>query len=285
MTWEERGELNPPCQEKGVIADKQRVWPLAPNVLEGCLDLADGAGLEDFHLQAHRARGRFHLAHRWIGIRRIGGIDEQRHTNCFRYDFAQELEPLRHQFGDEKVDAGRVAAGPGEAGDEAEPDRVFGNTEHDGNRHARRLHHGRQIIAAYAYNYRRTPADQIRCQCRQPVELIFRPTVFDRDILALAKAGLFQTFAKCAQAVRESIRRYRGEKSDHRHRPLLRARRERPRSRRAAEQRDELAALHSITSSALASSMGGISRPSAFATIRLITKSNLVGCSTGMSAS
>jgi hypothetical protein len=30
---------------------------------------------------------------------------------------------------------------------------------------------------------------------------------------------------------------------------LLRARRERPRSRRAAEQRDEMAAFHSITSS------------------------------------
>ena len=45
---------------------------------------------------------------------------------------------------------------------------------------------------------------------------------------------------------------------DHRHRRLLRARRERPRRRRAAEQRDELAAVHSITSSARASSVGGI---------------------------
>jgi len=36
---------------------------------------------------------------------------------------------------------------------------------------------------------------------------------------------------------------------------LLRARRERP-SRRAAEQRDEVAPLHSITSSARASSIG-----------------------------
>src|SRR5262249_42187577 len=43
---------------------------------------------------------------------------------------------------------------------------------------------------------------------------------------------------------------------------LLRARRERP-CRRAAEQRDELAAPHSITSSARASSVGGTSRPSA----------------------
>ena len=38
---------------------------------------------------------------------------------------------------------------------------------------------------------------------------------------------------------------------------LLRARRERPSDRRAAEKRDELAPLHSITSSARASSVGG----------------------------
>jgi hypothetical protein len=40
---------------------------------------------------------------------------------------------------------------------------------------------------------------------------------------------------------------------------------------------------YSITSSARASSVGGTSRPSAFAVVRLITKSNFVGCSTGMS--
>src|SRR6516225_1838191 len=54
------------------------------------------------------------------------------------------------------------------------------------------------------------------------------------------------------------------------------------------EPHDELAALHccghSITSSARASSAGGNSRPSAFAVVRLIARSNLVGCSTGMSA-
>src|SRR6266516_2650328 len=41
---------------------------------------------------------------------------------------------------------------------------------------------------------------------------------------------------------------------------------------------------HSITSSARASSIGGTSRPSALAVLRLITNSNLVGCSTGRSA-
>src|SRR6516165_5357635 len=52
------------------------------------------------------------------------------------------------------------------------------------------------------------------------------------------------------------------EISDHRYCRLPRSRRERQR-RRAAEQRDELAALHhSITSSVSTSSVGGISRPS-----------------------
>jgi hypothetical protein len=76
----------------------------------------------------------------------------------------------------------------------------------------------------------------------------------------------------------------RMQKTDHRHRRLLRALRERPRRRCAAEQRDERAPPHSITSSASASSAEGTARPSALAVLRLITNSNLVGCSTGRSA-
>src|SRR5262249_32609267 len=47
--------------------------------------------------------------------------------------------------------------------------------------------------------------------------------------------------------------------------PPVSPRRERPRGRRAAEQRDELAALHSITSSARASRLSGTVSPSALA--------------------
>src|SRR5262249_26771446 len=64
---------------------------------------------------------------------------------------------------------------------------------------------------------------------------------------------------------------------------LLRARRERP-CRRASEEGDELAPLHSITSSARASSVGGTSTPSARAVGRLMTNSNLLDCTTGRSA-
>jgi ATP-dependent DNA ligase len=57
--------------------------------------------------------------------------------------------------------------------------------------------------------------------------------------------------------------------------PSLRACCERPRNRRAAEQRDEVAsAAHSITSSARATRLFGIVRPSIFAVCRLMTNSN-----------
>src|SRR5262249_21838637 len=65
---------------------------------------------------------------------------------------------------------------------------------------------------------------------------------------------------------------------------LLRAHFEGPRCHRAAEQRDELAPPHSITSSARASRVGGTSRPRAFAVLRLITSSYFVGTCTGRSA-
>src|SRR5262249_23267964 len=53
---------------------------------------------------------------------------------------------------------------------------------------------------------------------------------------------------------------------------LLRARPEPPCGRRAAEQRDELAAPHSIASSASASNLSGTVRPSALAVLRLTAR-------------
>src|SRR5262249_60008073 len=65
---------------------------------------------------------------------------------------------------------------------------------------------------------------------------------------------------------------------------LRRARRERPRSSSAAEERDERAASdHSITSFAVASNDGGTSRPRALAVLRLISNSYLVGACTARS--
>src|SRR5262245_27539968 len=80
-----------------------------------------------------------------------------------------------------------------------------------------------------------------------------------------------------------SFSRLHTDKADAQHLVLLRPCRERP-PRRAAEQRDEIAALHSITSSASCCKCRGTLRPSAFAVLRLITISYLVGTCTGRSA-
>src|SRR5438132_6333333 len=68
-------------------------------------------------------------------------------------------------------------------------------------------------------------------------------------------------------------------------RRLLRERGKRRREEHAGECANERPSLHHwITSSARSSSDCGTARPSAFAVLRLITSSNLVGCSIGKSA-
>src|SRR5262249_40671091 len=106
---------------------------------------------------------------------------------------------------------------------------------------------------------------------------------YDRHILTLDITSLLQALPVCTQAIRNRISRSGVEEANHRHRRLLRARHERPPDRRAADQHDEGATLHSITSSAMASTFDGTVIPSALAVVRLMTSSNLVGCSTGMS--
>jgi hypothetical protein len=70
----------------------------------------------------------------------------------------QESQPLGHQLRDQIVDAGRVAARPGEAGDKTEFDRVFADAEHDRNRGCRSFSCARNRLmgAAITATRRRT---------------------------------------------------------------------------------------------------------------------------------
>ncbi len=116
-----------------------------------------------------------------------------------------------------------------------------------------------------------------------------RPAVLDRNIATLGPAELAKPLHKNGGPLALSRSRIRAQETDGRHlRRLLCARGERPknqwRDRRAAESGDEFAAPHSITSSARASKVGGTSRPSTLAVLRLMASSNLVGACTGRSA-
>jgi hypothetical protein len=83
-------------------------------------------------------------------------------------------------------------------------------------------------------------SEQFDCQCMQSIVLMVRPAIFARYIPTLDIAGFIQAPLKGDQSRSVKLLRCGGKKPNHRHRRLLRARRERPRRRRAAEQRDEL---------------------------------------------
>jgi hypothetical protein len=124
-------------------------------------------------------------------------------------------------------------------------DRVVRHTEHDGDR--RRCILGRECCgeASGCDDHSDLPANQLGRKFGKSFHLL-GPAVVDRYVLALDIAGFFEALAKSAQPLGNRFGRSDLEKSDHRHRRLLRARRERPRGHRAAEKGDELAALQSI---------------------------------------
>src|SRR5262245_3777187 len=101
----------------------------------------------------------------------------------------------------------------------------------------------------------------------------------------LEKACLVQTLSKCGHEFLAVFERSPTQNSDHRHHRLLPACRDRPRRRRAAEQRDDFAPPdHSITSSARPRSEMGTVRPSDLAVLRLMIISTFTTCWTGRSA-
>src|SRR5262249_33046472 len=130
-------------------------------------------------------------------------------------------------------------------------------------------------------------ADEFGGEVMQLLIATFRPAKRDHQILSLDKSSFTQAAAERRDHVGRLAGRAAAEKPDHRHRRLLPSRALHlggEQQAAAAEQRDELAALHSITSSAMASSPGGKLRPNALAVLRLITNSNLVDRMTGRSA-
>src|SRR5262249_16223215 len=126
---------------------------------------------------------------------------------------------------------------------------------------------------------------QFRRQGRQLVIPSLGPAELDHNILSFRVAESTQPSAKGIQARGMPGRGGKTQIPDTGDlRWLLRARRERPRGRRTADERDDFATPHSITSSARAMNASEIGSPIALAVLRLTTNSNLVGCSTGKSA-
>src|SRR5262249_8148272 len=126
-------------------------------------------------------------------------------------------------------------------------------------------------------------ANQLGGQGLQPVASTIRRAILDRDVLSFDKTAFDDPLAQGRHPLGKCSKARAGEHTDHRQ-GLLRMRGPRPRYDRTPGQGDDCAPLHSITSSAVASSLSGTVRPSIRAIWALITSSNLVACTTGKSA-
>jgi Transposase len=141
-------------------------------------------------------------------------------TNGLGQQVMQEPQPLGHHLVSENIDAGRIAAGPGEAGD-----RVFGDKEDDRDRRCCGFgsERGGQ---AYRGDRGHLSADQIGHQCRQAIVMALQPVILDRHVLAFHGSGFVEAFAEPSHITGIGPGM---DKPDHRQRRLLRARRDRPR--------------------------------------------------------
>jgi len=70
--------------------------------------------------------------------------------------------------------------------------------------------------------------------------LIVRIAILDRDVLSRDEAYFLKTFAECGNKILERNKLRAAQKPNHRHRRLLRSRRERPSNGRAAKRGYEL---------------------------------------------
>src|SRR5262249_11243635 len=164
-----------------------------------------------------------------------------------------------------------------------ELDRVFTDEEDYGDRRGCRLGRERSVGTTRHRDDGDASANQLVRQRRQSIHLIVGPAILDRDVLTFYKASFLQALAEPPQTIRQRVRRSGIKKPDHRRPRLLCPCHQRPYGGRPAEQRDERAARHSITSSASNWTELGTSRPIVLAICTLMTSSNLVNCTTGRS--
>src|SRR5262249_22480562 len=170
------------------------------------------------------------------------------------------------------------------ARDQAELDRINAHPKDDRNCLGR-CFSGKNRRRVDRGDHGHLSTNQLGSQGRQLVIVSVGPPIFDRHIPALVITGSTEAATECLHKVCCCAGRGGVHVANDGHSRLLRPRRERPRRRRAAKQRDELAPPHhSITSSASASSLSGICRPSAFAVLTLIKSSNFTDWTTGRSA-
>jgi hypothetical protein len=175
---------------------------------------------------------------------REGRINEGSDESDARRQLTQQSEPFRlHEIGQQR-DARHVTTGSVETFHQTVADGIAAHSEDD--RYCRGGAFGcmRGGVAANRCEHVHPAAHEIGGERRQFAVIAVRPAELDRNVLALAKTALLETAPKRFKQVHRVLRRPAAHEADHRHHRLLGMRHQRPRRRRAAEKRDELAPSH-----------------------------------------
>src|SRR6516164_1127773 len=210
-------------------------------------------------LQPKEPCGSLQVSRYYFRIAWICWVDECSHGGCCRDHLVQEFQALRPHFQIQRGHAGDVATRVAKAGNKPSRDWIGCYPEDDCNRRTRCLCR-KQVRPSrqsrpHGGEPDRLPTPAVDRSCSAPSGL-------DRHVLAFDEGGPVQTATELGHEMPGPLGRLTVEEPDYRHRRLLRARRERPRCR-TAKKGDESAALHSMTSSAIASIPGGMVTPSA----------------------
>src|SRR5262249_42105544 len=233
---------------------------IEPRGCKGLVDVANCAGIQDIDLLAEIAGGGSNVAH--LGFRTgIVRIHENGHRRRRWPQLAEQPQTLRLHLVDQRAYARDVAARTMEVGHAPGPDRIGAARKNDWYGRGRRLGGEGRWVATDCHNDAHLLMHEVGDELCQPIVLTLCPPVLKGNILTLDKALFIDALTHNRNERRIEVGRTAAEQADSRKRTLLRARRERPR-RRAAESEDELAPVHSITSSARAMSVAGTSRPS-----------------------
>jgi hypothetical protein len=215
------------------------------------------------------------LQHRELLGRADLGVGQRRQPAHARHRINQNVLPLAVEFRGQDADAGDVAAGSRKRWHQPLPDHVV-TERYNRNRFG-------QFLERACPDTRPDIPNDIGCQFDNLRRQRWPRFVAQAEAARRNCKVLTLDESQQAQLIEErGYHRRVAQLTDHDTEAIdtarpLRARRKRPSRGRAAQECDEVAPLHSITSSARVRRLSEILRPSAVAVFKLITSSNLVG--------
>ena len=205
--------MDTPAEQKGAAADEKRVGPLAHKRCEGRIDLAAGVGVDTWIFSPMaRVAASTSLNMPSVSVA-FAGLNEHGNASSRGYQLTQEFQPLGHNSLLKKLMP--VALPPGRARLATRPSLTgsSGTVKTMGIVAVAALAANAGHVTSARNDHGDLSANQFSRQRRQSIELILRPAVFDRPILALDEARLLQALAKCTQTVRLSVGRRRSRES------------------------------------------------------------------------